>query len=394
MASSFGGNRLEAGIHAFGYKEATQISPSSVQAVLHGETAFSPAKIDSRSNGSIDIPTTDNSYYFSFIGGKIRKQNLPHSLFSTKSQSQKRNQLSRETQSENEEGLSDEGAITLYDMEEAIACAVDAQEQLRSMSFHERRSLLEHILSSPFQTMLFDGETIFAATKEINADQQDRQHAMETISYFMQLFRQDIKGQFLFESNTTEGQFRTTLYTLSRGVVGVLLSNDVGLTPMANILAPAIMSGCALVIKVSHSNPLIGYMLSKILEAAHLTVPGVINIVSGLGDEIGKALVIDDRVEKIIYCGSIHTACKIQHRMTWFHLQKIHFRTPFSSKGVAMVFKDADVGSALIQYVPDLLMQSIVDGNKALQRNRLVEIKHIFVEEEKWHEVCLEVRGW
>jgi hypothetical protein len=105
---------------------------------------------------------------------------------------------------------------------------------------------------------------------------------------------------------------------------------------------------------------------------------------------------MDDRIEKVIYCGSIQTAIKIQSTKTWLHLQKIHFRSPFANKAVAMIHEDCDNESLsrFLQVLPDLWMQSIVDGRVAIQRKELVEIKHIFVDEKKWHEVCLEVRGW
>ena len=72
-------------------------------------------------------------------------------------------------------------------------------------------------------------------------------------------------------------------------------------------VAPALAAGNTVVLKPAEWSPLTASLLADITEAAGLP-PGVFNVVQGIGEEAGAALVSDPRVSRISFTGSVETA--------------------------------------------------------------------------------------
>jgi aldehyde dehydrogenase (NAD+) len=75
-------------------------------------------------------------------------------------------------------------------------------------------------------------------------------------------------------------------------------------------LAPALAAGCTAVLKPAEQSPLSALKLAELVAAAGLP-PGVINVVTGLGEEAGDALVRHPLVRAISFTGSVETGRKI-----------------------------------------------------------------------------------
>ncbi len=75
-------------------------------------------------------------------------------------------------------------------------------------------------------------------------------------------------------------------------------------------VAPALMAGNTIVIKPHEDTPLSSLALAKVVEAAGVP-PGVVNVVTGAGTEVGDALVRDDITQLITVTGSVRAGRQI-----------------------------------------------------------------------------------
>lgn len=75
-------------------------------------------------------------------------------------------------------------------------------------------------------------------------------------------------------------------------------------------LAPALAAGCACVLKPAEQSPLSALAFAELIGKAGFP-PGVINIVTGLGEEAGEALVRHSLVRGVTFTGSVDTGRKV-----------------------------------------------------------------------------------
>jgi len=87
------------------------------------------------------------------------------------------------------------------------------------------------------------------------------------------------------------------------GVAGQIIPWNYPLLMAAWKLAPAIAAGCTCVLKPAEQTPLTALELANWFEEAGLP-PGVVNIVNGLGESAGAAIVAHPNVDKIAFTGS------------------------------------------------------------------------------------------
>ncbi|HKE08372.1 MAG TPA: aldehyde dehydrogenase family protein, partial [Candidatus Acidoferrum sp.] len=87
------------------------------------------------------------------------------------------------------------------------------------------------------------------------------------------------------------------------GVAGQIIPWNYPLLMAAWKLAPALAAGCTCVLKPAEQTPLTAMEFATWLEEAGLP-PGVVNIVNGVGEISGAALVCHPQVDKIAFTGS------------------------------------------------------------------------------------------
>jgi succinate-semialdehyde dehydrogenase/glutarate-semialdehyde dehydrogenase len=87
------------------------------------------------------------------------------------------------------------------------------------------------------------------------------------------------------------------------GVVAAIVPNNFPLTLLGTKLAPALMAGNTIVVKPAASTPLTTLKIADLLLEAEFP-PGVVNVVTGSGGEIGDALVTHDKVRRVAFTGS------------------------------------------------------------------------------------------
>ena len=107
-------------------------------------------------------------------------------------------------------------------------------------------------------------------------------------------------------------------------------------------IAPALAAGNTVVLKPAEWAPLSASLLGDLAVEAGLP-PGVLNIVQGIGEEAGAALVADRRVRRISFTGSPETA---RHIGVAAAHNIVPFTAELGGKGPFVVFADADIDAA------------------------------------------------
>jgi acyl-CoA reductase-like NAD-dependent aldehyde dehydrogenase len=106
--------------------------------------------------------------------------------------------------------------------------------------------------------------------------------------------------------------------------------------------APALAAGDTVVLKPAEWSPLSCSLLMDLVNEAGLP-PGVFNVVQGLGEEAGAALVNDPRVRRISFTGSPETGRIIGEAAA---RNLVPFTAELGGKGPFIVFADADLDAA------------------------------------------------
>lgn len=108
-------------------------------------------------------------------------------------------------------------------------------------------------------------------------------------------------------------------------------------------LAPALAAGCTLVLKPAEWTPLSASLWPEIFTEAGVPA-GVVNIVHGIGEEAGQALVDHPEVPLLSFTGSTDTGRHIV-RSSAQHLKTLSME--LGGKSPVVVFADADLDAAL-----------------------------------------------
>lgn len=127
------------------------------------------------------------------------------------------------------------------------------------------------------------------------------------------------------------------------GVVGAIVPWNFPLMIAVWKIAPALACGCTVVLKPAELTPLSAHLLGEIALEAGLPA-GALNIVPGIGREIGTALVEHPDVDKISFTGSPAVGKAIM-RGAAGNLKRISLE--LGGKSANIVFEDADLDMAV-----------------------------------------------
>ena len=122
------------------------------------------------------------------------------------------------------------------------------------------------------------------------------------------------------------------------GVVASIAPWNYPLMMAAWKIAPAIAAGNTLVLKPSEQTPLTALKLAALL--AELLPPGVVNVVCGRGEPVGRVLTAHPRVRMVSLTGSVGTGQKVLAAAAG-NLKRTHLE--LGGKAPVIVFDDADI---------------------------------------------------
>jgi betaine-aldehyde dehydrogenase len=126
------------------------------------------------------------------------------------------------------------------------------------------------------------------------------------------------------------------------GVVGAIVPWNVPQFVTMSKLAPALLSGCTIVIKPSPETPLDAYLMAELLEEAGIP-KGVVSVVPA-GREVGEHLVRHPGVDKIAFTGSTAAGRTIAS-ICGEQLKRVSLE--LGGKSAAIILDDADLAATM-----------------------------------------------
>jgi len=152
-----------------------------------------------------------------------------------------------------------------------------------------------------------------------------------------------IEGNTIPLSGQPGGKFLA--YTLREpvGVVAQIIPWNFPLLMAAWKLAPALATGCCVVLKPAEQTPLTALLLGHLVQEAGIP-DGVVNIVPGYGETAGAALAGHPQVDKVAFTGSTEVGKLIVKAATG-NLKKVSLE--LGGKSPNLVFDDADIDATI-----------------------------------------------
>jgi len=126
------------------------------------------------------------------------------------------------------------------------------------------------------------------------------------------------------------------------GVVACITPYNFPLTSLAGKIAPALAMGNTVVMKPAPQDPLAIFEMAEILHGVGFP-PGVVNLVSGSGPDVGAALVDSKDVDMVSFTGSSAVGIRIYEQGAKTMKRLL---LELGGKGPAIVFDDADLDAA------------------------------------------------
>lgn len=149
------------------------------------------------------------------------------------------------------------------------------------------------------------------------------------------------------------------------GVAACITPWNYPLFQIAAKVAPALGSGCTVVLKPSEVAPLSTFMLTEIIDGIDLP-PGVFNLVTGTGEEVGEAMVTSVDVDVVSFTGSTQVGKRI-NQLAASTLKKVTLE--LGGKSASVLLKDADYEKAVKATVSSCFLNS---GQTCLAQTRLI----------------------
>lgn len=228
---------------------------------------------------------------------------------------------------------------TAVDANTAVAAAKAAFPAWSKMPAWERAGLL-HELANKIQAN--QEELIELLTQEEGKpwveNEEELFWAYDTFHYYAELGRHE-RGRFIPPGDPAQLNF---VIKEPYGVVAAIVPWNYPLLLLAWKMAPALAAGNTLVIKPSEYTPLTTLRLIE-LACDHLP-PGVVNVVTGYGAEVGETLVKHPDVPLIAFTGSVATGQRIASIAAPM-MKKLHLE--LGGKDPLVVAPDVDLTTAV-----------------------------------------------
>jgi len=138
------------------------------------------------------------------------------------------------------------------------------------------------------------------------------------------------------------------------GVVACITPWNYPLHQVVLKVGAALAAGCTVVVKPSEVAPLSAYVLAEIFDQIGLP-PGVFNLVSGFGQEVGEALVVNPDVDMVSFTGSTRAGKRIAE-LAGQQVKRVALE--LGGKSANVILDDADFDKAVADGVGKCYLNS------------------------------------
>ena len=221
------------------------------------------------------------------------------------------------------------------DVDKAVQSCAQAFPAWASLSSAERSQFLNRIadlieenLSELAKAESIDNGKPFSLAKMV-----DIPRSASNFRFFASAIMQSTGESYQTDDNTFNYVLRHPL-----GVVGCISPWNLPLYLFTWKIAPALAAGNCVVAKPSEITPMTAHLLAQLCQQAGLP-PGVLNIVHGLGSDVGAAMSAHPDIKAISFTGSTITGQKIAEAAAQT-FKKLALE--MGGKNPAIVFADCD----------------------------------------------------
>jgi len=252
------------------------------------------------------------------------------------------------------------------DARRAVEAAMRAQPAFARTTVAERVTLLERLEAS---TLAHAGEILEATITEYGGPIA---RAQWVASYASQCFGDAARTLAGYAFERRIGGSLVVMTPV--GVSGLFAPWNSTAGTMASKLAAAIAAGCATVVKPSELSPWQADVMARAIHAADLP-PGVVNVVTGRGADVGAEIGTHPGVVKLSFTGSTQTG-KLIARGAVDTMKRVSLA--LTGKSASLLLEDADLDAALPLALGAAFMnsgQACVAGTRLLvPRGRMPEV--------------------
>ncbi|MDR0666681.1 MAG: aldehyde dehydrogenase family protein [Campylobacteraceae bacterium] len=263
------------------------------------------------------------------------------------------------------------GKVTLCDKKDAayaIKCAKEAFKTFSKTSIQERGEILQRL----YDAMSRREEELNAAVlteygSPISATRGRTRFAKNSF-----LTAREQMNRFEFESVLKDG---SKILKAPLGVAAAIAPWNANYTHICQKLAPAIAAGCTVVFKPSEYSAIETQILCECFKDANIP-KGLINIVNGIGEEVGSYIVKHKDIALINFTGSTKVGREISKNAA-----KMIKRTilELGGKSPNIILDDADLTTA----VPNALKIAFSNSAQACHAG-----SRLYVPESKFELIC------
>jgi betaine-aldehyde dehydrogenase len=224
------------------------------------------------------------------------------------------------------------------DAQSAIAAANTAFQSWRKTTAHEKAHML-HEIARTLRERTEELATVLTREggKPLRENRDEMGWSAACFDYYAELQR-NTRGRVI---PSVEPSQLALVLKEPYGVVVVIVPWNYPILLLAWKVAPALAAGNTVIIKPSELTPLTTLRCAEIF--AHLP-PGVVNIVTGYGPIVGRALVCSPHTHLIAFTGSFTTGREIAH-LAAERVKKTHLE--LGGKDAFIVAEDADLDVAV-----------------------------------------------
>jgi succinate-semialdehyde dehydrogenase/glutarate-semialdehyde dehydrogenase len=228
---------------------------------------------------------------------------------------------------------------TRADVRRAAAAAGDAWQPWSALSAFERSRACERVAEA-----VLARRDELARTLTLDQGKPLRAEAYDEVDELAEYWRMAAADARRVEGSmppSVDARKRVLVYRVPRGVVGVITPWNWPYTMPAEIVAPAVAAGNAVVWAPAPTTTVCAVKLAECVDDAELP-PGVFNLVTGPGPVVGDEVAANPGTHAIGFIGSIATGRRVAERAAGKALL-----LELGGNGPLVVLDDADLDAAV-----------------------------------------------
>ncbi|MBU8538998.1 aldehyde dehydrogenase family protein [Falsiroseomonas tokyonensis] len=229
---------------------------------------------------------------------------------------------------------------TAADLDRAVAAARRAFPAYAETSVAQRLEWLDRIIAG-FRARL--PELARTMTLEMGAPITFATERQATVALFHFEEARRVLQDYAFEERMGAGIVRREPI----GVCGLITPWNWPLNQVASKVAPALATGCTVVLKPSEIAPLSALLFAEVVHAAGLP-PGVFNLVNGDGPTVGEAIAAHPGIDMVSFTGSTAAGIRVA-KLAADTVKRV--AQELGGKSANIILEDADLRAAVIQGV-------------------------------------------